>query len=262
MRTQLSRYSLYGSVSLLALAAFALTASAQSTPTRRQPTPPAGQQPLPPIGQPATATAQSIVNSPDWQATRQAYLDWLSVQQVYSEEEVQKMVGDLQLRVAAMNEQQRAAFLRDMQARLAVLNSDQARQARAWLGENMSRMTPAGQQKLRQRIPDVASMTAPQLEQALATHQMQMQSRQQNSAAAQQLRAQQNQLAMQMNQQRQQAFLDARQRQQSAVASQATNRVQQGFQQSQQNSQWNLRAAEASNAPMINPYIWTNPWVW
>jgi hypothetical protein len=254
MHTRQLNFSLCGRLSFLIMAIAALAAAPQS--------PAVGQQPTPPVRQPAPATAQSIVDSPEWQATRQAYLDWLSVQQVYSDEEVQKLVNELSQRVAAMNEQQRAAFLKDMQARLAVLNSDQARQARAWLGENMSRMTPAGQQKLRRQIPDVANMSAPQLEQALATHQMQMQSRQRNSAAAAQLRAQQNQLAMQMNQQRQQAFLDARQRQQSAVSSQATNRVQQGFQQSQQNAQSNIRAAEAANAPIFNPYIWTNPWVW
>ena len=58
---------------------------------------------------------------------------------------------------------------------------------------------------------------------------------------------------MQMNQQRNQAFQDARMRQQSAVSSQATNRVQQGFQQSNQNAQSNIRTAEAANAPLFNP---------
>ncbi len=219
-----------------------------------------GQQSKPPVGRPAPAP--SVVDSPEWAATRQAYQEWLTVQQVYSEQEVQKMVSDLRVRVAAMSEPERVAFLNDMQARLAVLNSDQARQARAWLGENLSRMTPAGQQKLRQQIPDIANMSAAQLQQALTTKQMQMQSRQRSQATTAQFRAQQNQMAMQMNQQRQQAFADARQRQQSAVSSQATNRVQQGFQQSQQNARINTLNAEQANAPLFSPYIWANPWVY
>jgi hypothetical protein len=69
-------------------------------------------------------------------------------------------------------------------------------------------------------------------------------------------------MAMQMNQQRQQAFTDARQRQQSAVSSQATNRVQQGFQQSQQYARDHSFYAPGANAPLFNPYIWANPWVY
>jgi hypothetical protein len=218
------------------------------------------QPPQPPTGRPAPA--QSVVDSSEWEATRQAFQQWLTVQQKYSDQEIQKMISDLRLRVAAMNEKERAAFLKDVQARLAVLNSEQARQARAWMSENMARMTPAGQQKLRRQIPDVANMSAAQLQQALTTKQMQMQGRQRSQAATAQFRAQQNQMAMQMNQQRQQAFAAARQRQQSAVTSQATNRVQQGFQQSQQFARQNIQNAPVSNAPLVNPYVWTNPWVW
>ncbi|MEX0642522.1 MAG: hypothetical protein WD468_07465 [Pirellulales bacterium] len=218
-----------------------------------------GQTPQSPAVQPAPA--QSVVDSPEWQATRQAFQQWLTVQQVYTDQEMQAMVNDLRTRVAAMNEQERAAFLKDMQSRLAVLNSEQAVQARAWMSENMSRMTPAGQQKLRRQIPDVANMSAAQLQQALASKQMQMQGRQQSQAATAQFRTQQNQMAIQMNQQRQQAFTDARQRQQNAVSSQATNRVQQGFQQSQQNSRNNI-GTPGGNAPLFNPFIWANPWVY
>src|SRR5262245_32785570 len=84
-----------------------------------------GQQPQLPRTLPAQppSSSQGIVDSPEWEATRQAYQEWLTVQQVYSPQEVQKMVSDLRLRVAGMNEQQRRAFLGDMQARLAVLNS-------------------------------------------------------------------------------------------------------------------------------------------
>jgi hypothetical protein len=222
------------------------------------------QQPKPPVAQPAQppASSQGVVDSPEWQATRQEFYNWLSVQQVYSEQEIQKMISDLRLRVSAMNEQQRRAFLKDMQSRLAVLNSEQAQQARAWFNENLSRMTPKGQAKLRQQVPDVANMNAAQLQQALSQKQMQFQSRQRGQAASAQFRTQQNQQIMQMNQQRNQAFQDARMRQQSAVSSQATNRVQQGFQQSNQNAQSNIRAAEAASAPLFSPYIWANPWVW
>jgi hypothetical protein len=218
------------------------------------------QQPAPPARQPAPA--QAVADSPEWQATRQAFQEWLTVQQIYTDEEIQKLVNDLRLRVAGMNEQERAAFLKDMQARLAVLNSDQARQARAWLGETTSRLTPAGQQKLRRQLPDVSKMSASELQQSLASQQLRMQARQRDREATARLRTQQNQLAMQMNQQRQQAFQDARQRQQSAVSSQATNRVQQGFQQSQQMARDRSFYAPGAFDPLYNPYIWTNPWVW
>ena len=73
------------------------------------------------------ASSQGVVDSPEWQATRQAFHNWLSVQQVYSEQEIQKMSAICGCASAAMNEQQRVAFMKDMQARLAVLNSEQAR---------------------------------------------------------------------------------------------------------------------------------------
>lgn len=241
-------------VAVAGLAAFLAAAAAAQQPAVK----PGPQAVNIPKSQPAT----SVVDSPEWAATRDAYMQWLSMQQVYSPQEVQKLVNDLRLRVAGMNERERVAFMKDIQARLEVLNSQQAQQARAWLNENLSRMTPAGQQKLRSQIPDIANMSAAQLQQALAGHEMQMQARQRSSAATAQFRAQQNQMAMQMSQQRQQAFVDARQRQQAAVAGQASNRVQQNFQQSQQNAA-NARAnAAASSAPLINPYVWVNPWVW
>jgi len=218
------------------------------------------QQPKPPASRPAPA--KGVADSQEWQDARRAFQEWLTVQQIYTEQEIQKIVNDLQLRVARMTEQERAAFLVDMQARLAVLNSDQARQARAWMGETMSRLTPAGQQKFRQQLPDVAKMSASELQQSLAAKQLQMQARQRDQAAAARLRTQQNQIVMQMNQQRQTAFQDARQRQQSAVSSQATNRVQQGFQQSQQNARDHSFYAPGANDPLFNPYMWANPWVW
>lgn len=219
-----------------------------------------GQPPKAPPAPPVSS--QSVVDSPEWMATRQAFQQWLSVQQIYSDAEMQKMVNDLRLRVANMSESERVAFMKDMQSRLAVLNSEQAQQARAWMGETMSRLTPAGQQKLRQQIPDVSNMSAAELQQALAANQKRIQARQRNSATSAQIRSQQNQLAMQMNQQRQQAFNDARVRQQNAVSNQATNRRQQAFQQSQQNARENTMIAPSYNAPLFNPYVWANPWVW
>jgi hypothetical protein len=186
----------------------------------------------------------------------------MSVQQIYTDEEIKEKLNSLRLRVAGMSEQERLAFLRDAQARLAILNGEEARQARAWVGETMSRLTPAGQQRFGKQLPDVANMTASELEQSLATQQLKVQQRQRNQAAAAQLRAQQLQMARQMNQQRQSAFQDARQRQQAAVSGQATNRVQEGFQQSQQNARNHSFYAPGGFDPLINPYVWTNPWVW
>jgi hypothetical protein len=160
-----------------------------------------------------------------------------------------------------MNENQRAAFLREMQGRLAVLNSDDAQQARAWVGETMSRLTPAARQQFQAQLPDVANMTESEMRQYLSKMQLRQAARQRDRAVTADLRSKQNQMVMQMNRERQTAFEDARRRQQSAVATQATNRVQEGFQQSLQNATLdrNFYAPGAWDS-RSNPYLWLNPW--
>jgi hypothetical protein len=207
------------------------------------------------------ATNQGVADSREWQDARRELHEWLSVQKLYSEQEIEQMLNDLRLRVAGMNEKERAEFLREMQGRLAVLNSDQAQQARAWVGETMSRLTPAARQQFKAQLPDVANMTESQMRQYLSKMQMRQAARQRDRAATAELRSQQNQMIVQMNQERQTAFEDARRRQQSAVATQATNRVQQGFQQSLENAtrDRNFYAPGAWDYHS-NPYRWLSPW--
>ena len=110
---------------------------------------------------------QEILSSARWQRAEQALEDWLSVQNLYTPAEIDQLEARCTARVDAMNLEQLRKYLRDMEARLDVLLSPEVQQARDWVGSYMAVLAAPHREKLQQQLPDVANMTAPQIEQAV-----------------------------------------------------------------------------------------------
>jgi hypothetical protein len=140
------------------------------------------------------AARREILESERWQRAYQEFEDWLSVQQIYRPEELAVIRQQMRDRVATMTPQELERFLGEMEARLRVLKSPEAEDARIWLKQFMAVARNPEQQLGRPR-PDVLNMTAAQIRQEIAWLEQHRASRQQAQAAFNQTRAAQTRVS-------------------------------------------------------------------
>ena len=109
---------------------------------------------------------EEILASVRWKRAELALDHWLSVQNIYTPEEL----ADLEIRcdaeIQAMNTEQLRTFLRDTEAKLDILLSPEVQQARDWVGSYLAVLALPKQEELRKSLPDVANMTPQQVEEA------------------------------------------------------------------------------------------------
>jgi hypothetical protein len=150
------------------------------------------------------AARRQILESDRWRRTFRKFEEWVSVQQVYTEEQLAAVRAELTGRIATMSPRELEVFLKDMEHRLAVLTSPEAEDARHWLSQFLAVARNPEAQLGRSR-PDVLNMTAGQIRQELLWLQQHRAARQQSQAAFQQGRALQHQAASQVRDTRRQS---------------------------------------------------------
>jgi hypothetical protein len=102
----------------------------------------------------------------------QLFHDWLTVQNIYSPEEIAQMKARLRQRIQEMSAPQLKDFMDDAEERLHLLLSGEATQARSWL----SFFTPQARREMispQGAPPDVFGMSVNQLRQELDQFQKQ-----------------------------------------------------------------------------------------
>jgi hypothetical protein len=135
-----------------------------------------------------------ILESDRWRRAYRTFNGWLSVQQVYTTEQLAALRAELAARVARMSPRELEEFLEDMEERLEVLTSPEAEDARRWLAEFFS-MARNPEAQLGRSRPDVLNMSAGQIRQELQWLEQHRAGRRQTQAAFAQTRAQQAALA-------------------------------------------------------------------
>jgi hypothetical protein len=115
---------------------------------------------------PQTTSRREILESERWRQAQRTLNEWLSVQQIYTPEEVAAIREAYRLRIDAMTPQELNEFMRDMEERLAVLMSPQARDARQWLSQFLS-VSRNPEAALGRPLPDVANMSASEIRQEI-----------------------------------------------------------------------------------------------
>jgi hypothetical protein len=169
------------------------------------------------ISQPAKAdpareaARQQVLQSERWLRARHDLNQWLSIQKLYTPQEVAVLRKEFQARVDRMSPQELEVQLTDMEAKLAVLASPEAEDARRWLAQFLAVQAKYTPEQLRAKRPDVARMTASQIQLELAKFQQRRGGVQQSQAAIEQGRALQVQNSRNMQTARQQAAEQARQ---------------------------------------------------
>jgi hypothetical protein len=104
-----------------------------------------------------------IMHSERWQRAIFEFGQWLSTQTIYNPEEVAQIKSDFNDRVARMSSYELTYLLDDLDAKLSILATPEAQDAKAWMGEYLSAMSNSKRARELQQVPDRAEMTAAQL---------------------------------------------------------------------------------------------------
>jgi hypothetical protein len=132
----------------------------------------------PPAGQPAAAAEKpaaddpgdvarkaEIMSSQRWRRAIFELGEWLSSQQIYSPQEVNRIKADFNRRVAGMSSYELDYLLEDLDAKFKIMDTAEAKDARAWVGQYMAVMSDSKRAEVLKDVPDVVTMSAAQLQQ-------------------------------------------------------------------------------------------------
>ena len=92
--------------------------------------------------------------------------DWLSLQ-LYTPVEIDQLEERCNAYVQEMNVEELRKYLRDAEARLDVLMSPEVQKARDWVGSYMAVLAAPHRKRLQKQLPDLANMSAPEIQAAV-----------------------------------------------------------------------------------------------
>lgn len=109
------------------------------------------------------ARKHDLLSSPDWQRAVAELGGWLRVQRVYPPAEVRRIKARFNDRVASMSSYELEYLLDSIAGKMRLLETPEAADAKAWLGEYLSAMTDARRAREMRDIPDILEMSADEL---------------------------------------------------------------------------------------------------
>ena len=109
---------------------------------------------------------EEILASPRWSRAEEAMEDWLSLQ-LYTPAEIDQLEERCNAYVKEMEVEELRKYLRDAEARLDVLMSPEVQKARDWVGSYMAVLAAPHRKRLQQQLPDLANMSAPEIQAAV-----------------------------------------------------------------------------------------------
>ena len=136
------------------------------------------------------AKKAEILRSPRWRRAVFELGDWLDTQEIYPPKQVQKIKSDFNHRVAKMSSYELEYLLEDLEQKFKVMESPEAKDARAWVGQYLSAMSDRKRDEVLKDIPNVVSMSAGELSQEIQKIETKRQSLQRQQAAFEQGRQQ------------------------------------------------------------------------
>ena len=104
-----------------------------------------------------------ILNSPAWRRAVFELGHWLDSQQIYTASQVAAIKSDFNARVAKMSSFELQYLLDDLEAKFQVMDTAEARDARAWVGQYLSAASDSKRSELLKDVPDVTRMSAGEL---------------------------------------------------------------------------------------------------
>jgi hypothetical protein len=141
------------------------------------------------------ARKAEIMSGPRWRRAIFELGEWLSSQQIYTPQEVNRIKADFNRRVSSMSSYELEYLLDDLDAKFKVMETPEARDAKAWLGQYLAVMSDQRRAEALRDIPDVVTMSASQLQQEINRIEQKRTSLQQRQQAFDQTRDMRVQLA-------------------------------------------------------------------
>lgn len=110
------------------------------------------------------ARKAELMNGDRWQRAVFEFGQWLATQTIYTPQEVNRIKVDFNDRVMGMSSFELEYLLDDLDAKLGILATPQAQDAKAWLGEYLAAMSDQRRAAELRQVPNRATMTAAELQ--------------------------------------------------------------------------------------------------
>jgi len=121
----------------------------------------------PPRSEPFAAMDEQGADGQAFRRLLRRFDDWAAVQKTYDAEQTKAFRARLTEKATQLTGSDYERFLDDLHDRLQVLLSAEARAARDWLESMEAVSAPKKMEKIKSQLPDVARMTADQIEEQL-----------------------------------------------------------------------------------------------
>jgi len=108
-----------------------------------------------------------IMHGAQWQRAIAELGGWLATQTVYPPAEVRRIKVRFNEQVAAMSSYEIEYLLDSVEQKMRLLDTPEAREAKAWLGEYLSAMSDARRARELRKVPDLLGMNAAQLQEEI-----------------------------------------------------------------------------------------------
>jgi hypothetical protein len=115
----------------------------------------------------ASATSRPFLTGDEWQDTQLRFEQWLSIQTLYDNDQVQQMRTKYAARAKATSPADRKQFIHDVDAKLQILYSPRTLELERNFADRLSVAAPAYAKKTKQQLPDVLGSTPAQLRERL-----------------------------------------------------------------------------------------------
>lgn len=133
---------------------------------------------------------QSLLDSDEWHDTMHALDEWFTAQPIYTEDEVDRIKVRMRRSIARMSHQELADYKQDLDEKLDILFSPEWRAQMELLSEKLAVAAPSYAKKIGLHYPDVARLSAAQLQKELDSMQAQQAGDQREATAFNQIRRQ------------------------------------------------------------------------
>jgi len=107
-----------------------------------------------------TVAQYAYLRSDEWHSLMSDLDDWFAVQNLYDAQQVKKFKSRLAAGIEKMSAEQLKKFAKDMRDKLEVLRGDKASAAAEYLRSVESSAKPTYTAKIREKLPDILSMSA------------------------------------------------------------------------------------------------------
>ena len=113
------------------------------------------------------ALRSQILESSAWRRAMFEVNEWLLAQRVYTPQQVEEMRTQFRQRVNEMSGADLKLLLGDLETKLQIIDTPQAREAKAWMGEYVAVLAERRRAEVLRDLPNLATLTSSQLHQEI-----------------------------------------------------------------------------------------------